>query len=77
MAKHKQTKKSKVREMLARPEGATLEAICKATGWQPHSARAMLSGFRKEGCVVERAGSRDGNAGGSVYRIIADPEATE
>jgi hypothetical protein len=42
-------KTDRVPAMLARPQGATLEAICEATGWQPHSARAVLSGMRKSG----------------------------
>jgi hypothetical protein len=61
MTKPKQTKKAKVRAMLERPDGATLEAICKATGWQAHSARAALSGFRKAGHTVERITPGDGN----------------
>ena len=47
MTKRKQTKTDKVRAMLARPEGTSLDAICKSTGWQPHSARAVLSGLRR------------------------------
>jgi DNA-binding transcriptional regulator PaaX len=54
--------------MLARPSGASIEAICKAMGWQPHSARAALSGLRKAGHVVERDAAT-GKAGGSIYRI--------
>jgi len=77
MVTNNPTKKSKVREMLAQPEGTTLEAICEATGWQPHSARAVLSGFRKEGCVVERTGPQDRKRGMSVYRITAAPEASK
>ena len=77
MSKPKQTKTEKVRAMLARPQGARLEAICKATGWQPHSARAILSGFRKAGYTVERQAPEAGKPGGSVYRITAAPETAE
>nr|WP_093163057.1 DUF3489 domain-containing protein [Aliiruegeria lutimaris] len=62
--------------MLARPQGASLEAICKATGWQPHSARAILSGLRKAGYTVERQAAEKQGAG-SVYRITAEPVAVE
>ena len=75
MAKTRQTKTEKVRSMLARPLGARLDAICKATGWQPHSARAALSGLRKAGYTIEREAAGDGRGGGSTYRITATPEA--
>jgi hypothetical protein len=77
MSKRTQTKTDKVRAMLARPQGATLEAICKATCWQPHSARAVLSGLRKAGATIEREAPTDGNGGGSVYRITATSEVAE
>ena len=77
MAKAKQTNTDKVRSMLTRPQGARLEAICKMTGWQPHSARAALSGLRKEGYKIERRPAGDGKGGSSTYRITATPEAVE
>ena len=77
MAKTKQTKTDKVRSMLARPQGARLDAICKATGWQPHSARAVLSGLRKAGYTIERQPVDDGKGGSPTYRITAAPEAPE
>ena len=74
MSKAKQTKIGKVQAMLRRPSGASLAAICKTTGWQPHSARAALSGLRKAGCVVERTPG-DGKARASIYRITETGEA--
>lgn len=76
MPKTRQTKIGKVQAMLERPSGATLAAICKATGWQPHSARAAISGLRKAGHVIERTPA-DGKTGGSVYRIGEAAEAVE
>jgi hypothetical protein len=38
--------------LLERPEGATLERLVEATGWLPHSTRAVLTGLRKRGYVV-------------------------
>jgi len=63
-----ETKTAKVQAMLQRPKGATLDAICKTTGWQPHSARAALSGLRKAGHQIDRTAG-DGTTS-SVYRII-------
>lgn len=74
MTKQKQTKTEMVRAMLARPEGASLDAICKATGWQRHSARAVLSGLRKAGYGITREAAGDGKSDGSLYRITAEPE---
>tara|TARA_R100001244_G_scaffold44182_3_gene39798 strand:- start:3381 stop:3689 length:309 start_codon:yes stop_codon:yes gene_type:complete len=39
--------------------GATLGEICSMTSWQPHSARAFLSGLRKKGHNILKS-SRDG-----------------
>ena len=74
MSKTRQTKIGKVQTMLRRPSGATLTAICKTTGWQPHSARAALTGLRKAGHQIERTPA-EGKTGGSVYRIIGTDEA--
>ncbi|MEM8572795.1 MAG: DUF3489 domain-containing protein [Pseudomonadota bacterium] len=54
MPKTKQTKSAKIQAMLRRPSGASFEAICKATGWQQHSARAAISTLRKSGATIER-----------------------
>ena len=72
--KPNQTKTDKVRAMLSQPKGASLEAICKATGWQPHSARAVLSGLRKAGYTIEREIPEGSKTGASIYRITAVPE---
>lgn len=73
MSRPEQTKIARVQTMLRRPSGATLDAICKATGWQPHSARAALSDLRKAGHQIERA-TGEGRAA-SVYRIVGTMEA--
>ena len=38
--------------LLQRTEGATLDEMVEATGWQPHTTRAALTGLRKKGHVV-------------------------
>jgi len=47
-------KNDKVVALLKRQGGATLAEITKATGWLPHSARAVLTGFRKKGFTIDK-----------------------
>jgi hypothetical protein len=49
------TKNDKVIALLKRDGGASLDEITKATGWLPHSARAVLTGFRKKGLKIAKA----------------------
>lgn len=41
-------------QLLVREEGASLDELTTATGWQPHSCRAFLTGLRKKGWAIER-----------------------
>lgn len=50
----KTSKNDKVIALLKRDGGTSLEEITKATGWLPHSARAVLTGFRKKGFKITR-----------------------
>ncbi len=54
--------------LLRRPNGATIEELSKATGWQPHSVRGAISGVLKKrlGLVVK---SETSAKRGRVYRI--------
>jgi len=60
------SKKAQVIELLRRPEGATLQSLIEATGWQAHSVRGFLSGTlaKKMGYKVTR---RKRDDGASVY----------
>jgi Protein of unknown function (DUF3489) len=69
----RETKIDHVVKMLSQPEGATLEAIIKATGWLPHTTYAALTGLRKRGYALER--SRNDKVSPSVYRL-APPSQT-
>jgi DNA-binding IclR family transcriptional regulator len=69
-----QTKSDTVIAMLARAKGATLDEICKATSWQPHSVRAFMTGLRRKGFVIAR--EQRGEEGIS-YRITSCPPAED
>ena len=47
------TKAAMVTRILLRDKGATVLEMSKATGWQPHSCRAFLTGLRKKFTVVK------------------------
>jgi len=73
------TKQARMIEMLKRPEGATVEQIAAATGWQHHTIRGAISGAlkKKRGLKIEATRTREvgpnksGAKGSStVYRIV-------
>lgn len=47
------SKISQVVDLLRRQQGALLTDIVAATGWQPHTARAALTGLKKRGRSIE------------------------
>ena len=63
------SKKASILGLLQRPHGAAIGELTNATGWQPHSVRAVLTGFRKEGKELIRAKDE---AGLTRYRIPAE-----
>ena len=63
----RRTKSALVLELLQRDEGATLTELVGATGWQPHTTRAALTGLRKKGHVIEKTNRDDA----TCYRIVA------
>ena len=65
------TRAAMVTRILSRNKGATVLEMSKATGWQPHSCRAFLTGLRKKSNVVkEQRGD-----GKLAYRI--EPAGTQ
>ncbi len=54
--------------MLQRPDGATIDQIVKATGWQRHTVRGAIAGALKKklGLSVTSEKAEDGPR---VYRI--------
>ena len=47
------TKAAMVTRILLRDRGATVLEMSKATGWQPHSCRAFLTGLRKKSTILK------------------------
>jgi hypothetical protein len=57
-------------DLLGQPEGATLNQLMDATGWQAHSVRGFISGFikKKKGSTVI---SEKPKSGERMYKIQA------
>ncbi len=56
------------KKLLARSRGATIAELQAATSWQPHSARAFLSGLRKAGRTLVKEERKSGE---TSYRLAA------
>ena len=64
------SKQDDVIAMLRRPEGATVDEVASATGWQRHTVRGVLSGTLKKKLGLTIASAKEER--GRVYRI-AEP----
>lgn len=53
--------------LLRRTEGATVEDLMEATGWQAHSVRGAISGTVKKKLQLTVTSTKEGNT--RVYRI--------
>ena len=76
------TKQALMIELLRRPEGATVEQVAEATGWQHHTVRGAIAGALKKklGLTVttERIRSVGPNKEGArgsytIYRLCGAP----
>ncbi len=65
----RRTKADTILDLLQRPTGASIAELTKATGWQPHSVRAALTGPRKKEHIAAR--TKD-NQGVTRYYIAAE-----
>jgi hypothetical protein len=66
-AKTKQpTRLDQLEKLLKRPKGASIDEMCKATGWQSHSIRGAMAGaLKKRGHAI----TSDKVEGTRRYRI--------
>ena len=53
--------------LLRRPEGASIDELAAATGWQPHSVRALISRAVKKKQVL--AVTAEGVGRSRIYRV--------
>jgi hypothetical protein len=71
------SKQSDVISMLRQPQGATISAIMKATGWQQHSVRGFFAGIVRKKLGLS-LGSEKPDDGDRVYRIATGkPDKTK
>jgi len=63
------SKQADVIALLRRPEGATIEEVRTATGWQPHTVRGLFSGALRKKLGLTVMGAKEDR--GRVYRIAA------
>src|SRR6202051_1224274 len=61
------SKQAEVIALLRRPEGATVDEVRAATGWQPHTVRGVFSGALKKKLGLAVVGTKEER--GRVYRI--------
>ena len=61
------SKQDEVIAMLRRPEGATVDDVANATGWQRHTVRGVFSGTLKKKLGLTIASANEER--GRVYRI--------
>ena len=63
----KRSKQDEVIAMLRRPEGATVDEVTRATGWQRHTVRGVFSGTLKKKLGLTLASTKEEL--GRVYRV--------
>src|SRR5271169_7028725 len=67
------SKQDAVIAMLRRPEGATVDEVASAMGWQRHTVRGVFSGTLKKKLGLTLASAQEER--GRVYRIAASEQA--
>src|ERR1700746_1866159 len=69
----RRSKQGEVIAMLRRPEGATVDEVASAMGWQRHTVRGLFSGTLKKKLGLTLASAQEER--GRVYRITEPASA--
>jgi hypothetical protein len=60
--------------LLRAPDGCTIEAIVKATGWQPHSVRGFFAGIIRK--KLKLTFTSEAAESGRIYKVTACAAST-